>query len=34
VFSIGAVSLAWFVLRLWVAPHREAAAADTAPVRR
>ncbi|WP_133477561.1 nitric-oxide reductase large subunit [Cognatilysobacter segetis] len=34
VFSIGAVSLAWFVLRLWVAPRREAAAVDTAPVRR
>ena len=23
VFSVGAVSLAWFVLRLWVAPRRE-----------
>ena len=23
VFSVGAVSLAWFVLRLWVAPHRD-----------
>jgi nitric oxide reductase subunit B len=30
VFSVGAVSLAWFVFRLWVAPRREAAlAADT-----
>jgi len=23
IFSIGALSLAWFVLRLWVAPKRE-----------
>jgi nitric oxide reductase subunit B len=24
IFSIGALSLAWFVLRLWIAPTREA----------
>ena len=24
IFSIGAVALAWFVLRLWIAPKREA----------
>jgi nitric oxide reductase subunit B len=24
IFSIGAVALAWFVLRLWVAPTRES----------
>jgi nitric oxide reductase subunit B len=23
VFSVGAVALAWFVLRLWIAPRRE-----------
>ena len=23
IFSVGALSLAWFVLRLWVAPRRE-----------
>jgi nitric oxide reductase subunit B len=23
IFSVGAVSIAWFVLRLWVAPKRE-----------
>jgi nitric oxide reductase subunit B len=26
IFSIGAVALAWFVLRLWIAPKREAIA--------
>jgi nitric oxide reductase subunit B len=26
VFSVGALALAWFVLRLWVAPKREVAA--------
>jgi nitric oxide reductase subunit B len=25
IFSVGALSLAWFVLRLWVAPKREPA---------
>ena len=25
IFSIGALALAWFVLRLWIAPKREAA---------
>ena len=32
IFSVGAVALAWFVLRLWVAPRREVlpAATDTA----
>jgi nitric oxide reductase subunit B len=34
IFSVGALALAWFVLRLWVAPRREAAAIDTAPARR
>jgi len=30
IFSIGAISLAWFVLRLWIAPRREIApAADS-----
>ena len=28
IFSVGALSIAWFVLRLWVAPKR---AADTVP---
>ncbi len=32
-FSVGAVSLAWFVLRLWVAPRREVAL-DAVPARR
>jgi len=27
IFSVGAVALAWFVLRLWIAPRREAALA-------
>ncbi|MEO6249900.1 MAG: hypothetical protein ABIO59_04385 [Luteimonas sp.] len=26
IFSIGALSLAWFVLRLWIAPRRETTA--------
>ncbi|HEY4583937.1 MAG TPA: nitric-oxide reductase large subunit [Lysobacter sp.] len=30
VFSVGAVSLAWFVLRLWIAPRREPALAGEA----
>ena len=30
IFSIGAVALAWFVLRLWIAPRREAALDDQA----
>ena len=25
IFSVGAVALAWFVLRLWIAPTRETA---------
>ena len=29
-FSVGAVALAWFVLRLWIAPRREAALAGNA----
>ncbi|WP_425600262.1 cbb3-type cytochrome c oxidase subunit I [Lysobacter arenosi] len=33
IFSVGAVSLAWFVLRLWVAPQREAAL-DALPAHR
>ena len=33
IFSVGALSLAWFVLRLWIAPSREPAlAADTETV--
>ena len=28
VFSVGALALAWFVLRLWVAPVREKAGAS------
>jgi len=28
IFSVGALALAWFVLRLWVAPRREALPAD------
>lgn len=32
IFSVGAVSLAWFVLRLWVAPRREVAL-DALPAR-
>jgi nitric oxide reductase subunit B len=31
IFSVGAVLLAWFVLRLWIAPRREATAIE-APV--
>ena len=27
IFSVGAASLAWFVLRLWVAPVRDTTAA-------
>jgi nitric oxide reductase subunit B len=30
VFSVGAVALAWFVVRLWIAPRREASAAIAA----
>jgi nitric oxide reductase subunit B len=30
IFSVGALALAWFVLRLWVAPRREAALAGEA----
>ena len=30
IFSIGALSLTWFVLRLWIAPHRERPIAGTA----
>jgi nitric oxide reductase subunit B len=28
IFSVGALILSWFVLRLWVAPKRERAVAD------
>jgi nitric oxide reductase subunit B len=24
IFSVGAVLLTWFIIRLWIAPHREA----------
>jgi nitric oxide reductase subunit B len=27
IFSVGAIMIAWFVLRLWIAPRRAAAAA-------
>ena len=30
IFSVGALALAWFVLRLWIAPRREAALDDQA----
>ena len=30
IFSVGAVALAWFVLRLWIAPKREAALSGNA----
>jgi nitric oxide reductase subunit B len=28
IFSVGALALAWFVARLWIAPRRERAAVD------
>jgi nitric oxide reductase subunit B len=28
IFSVGAVALAWFVLRLWIAPRREVVLGD------
>jgi nitric oxide reductase subunit B len=31
IFSVGALSLAWFVLRLWIAPRRPLAAAQPVP---
>jgi nitric oxide reductase subunit B len=36
IFSVGAVSLAWFVLRLWIAPRRATVALPpgTQPVER
>ena len=33
IFSVGALALAWFVLRLWVAPRRESGAAPAKPNR-
>jgi nitric oxide reductase subunit B len=32
VFSVGALALAWFVFRLWVAPRREEIGAGTSEI--
>jgi nitric oxide reductase subunit B len=29
IFSVGAIALTWFVLRLWIAPRREPVLAGT-----